>query len=66
MARYPLFVHAQKKTWSIIYRCLQTVNLYRIAPKHVPLELVPLMAGKSEDFDKALKFVLVFERESSR
>ena len=32
-----------------------TINLYRIAPKHVRLELIP---GKSEDFDKALKFAL--------
>ena len=47
-------------SWGIVYHCLQTVNLCRIALKHVCLELVPVMAGKtkSEDFDKALKFAL--------
>ena len=45
-------------SWGTVYHRLRTVNLYRIGPKHVRLELIPRTAGKSEDFDKALKFVL--------
>ena len=46
-------------SWGIVYHRLRTVNLYRIAPKHVRLELIPAnMANKCEDFDKALKFAL--------
>ena len=32
--------------WGIIYHHLQTVNLYRIAPKHVRLQLILRTAGK--------------------
>ena len=47
-------------SWGIVYHRLRTVNLYRIAPKHVRLELIPRtwQVNKSEDFDKALKFAL--------
>ena len=34
-------------SWGIVYHRLRTVNLYRIAPKHVRLELVPRTAGKT-------------------
>ena len=33
-------------SWGIVYHRLRTVNLYRIAPKHVRLELIPRTAGK--------------------
>ena len=33
-------------SWGIVYHRLQTINLYRIAPKHVRLELIPRTAGK--------------------
>ena len=40
-----------------IYLRLPTINLYRIATKHVHLELIPrTWQVKSEDFDKTLKF----------
>ena len=34
-------------SWGIVYHRLRTVNLYRIGPKHVRLELIPHTAGKS-------------------
>ena len=34
-------------SWGIVYHRLRTVNLYRIGPKHVRLELIPQTAGKS-------------------
>ena len=33
-------------SWGIVYHCLQTVNLYRIAPKHVRLKLIPRTSSK--------------------
>ena len=33
-------------SWGIVYHRLRTVNLYRIGPKHVRLELIPQTAGK--------------------
>ena len=45
-------------SWGIVYHRLRTVSLYRIAPKHVRLELISRTAGQGENFHKALKFVL--------
>ena len=62
MAWYPLFGHAPMISWGIVYHRLRTVNLYRIlaySSKACPSRAYPAnMAGKSEDFDKALKFAL--------
>ena len=33
-------------SWGIVYHCLRTVNLYRIGPKHIRLQLIPRTAGK--------------------
>ena len=33
-------------SWGIVHHRLRTVNLYRIAPKHVRLELIQRTAGK--------------------
>ena len=33
-------------SWGIVYHRLRTVNLYRIAPKHVRLKLIPRTAGE--------------------
>ena len=32
-------------SWGIVYHCLRTVNLNRIAPKHFRLEFIQCMAG---------------------
>ena len=49
-------------SWGIVYHRLRTVNLYRIlaySSEARPSRAYPAnMAGKSEDFDKALKFAL--------
>ena len=49
-------------SWGIVYHRLRTVNLYRIlaySSEARPSRAYPAnMAGKSEDFDKALKFTL--------
>ena len=49
-------------SWGIVYHRLRTVNLYRIlaySSEACPSRAYPAnMAGKSEDFDKALKFAL--------
>ena len=63
MARYPMFAHARKTpmiSWGIVYHRLRTVNLYRTAPKHGRLKLIPRtwQVLNSKDFDKALKFGL--------
>ena len=51
-------------SWGIVYHRLQTVNLYRIlvySSEARPSRVYPAnMAGKSEDFDKALKFTLCY------
>ena len=53
-------------SWGIAYHRLRTVNLYRILA--YSSEVRPSraysanMAGKSEDFDKALKFALANSR----
>ena len=33
-------------SWGIVYHRLRTVNLYRIAPKHIRLELIPRTLSK--------------------
>ena len=46
-------------SWGIVYHRLQTVNLYRIALKHIRLELIPrTWQVKARTFYKALKFPL--------
>ena len=49
-------------SWGIVYHRLRTVNLYRIlanSSEARPSRAYPAnMAGKSDDFDKALKFAL--------
>ena len=49
-------------SWGIVYHRLRTVNLYRIlaySSEACPSRAYPAnMAGKSEDFDKPLKFAL--------
>ena len=47
-------------SWGIVYHRLRTVNLYRTAPKHSRLKLIPRtwQVYNSEDFHKALKFAL--------
>ena len=49
-------------SWGIVYHRLRAVNLYRIlaySSEARPSRAYPAnMAGKSEDFDKALKFAL--------
>ena len=49
-------------SWGIIYHRLRTVNVYRIlaySSEAHPSQAYPAnVAGKSEDFDKALKFAL--------
>ena len=49
-------------SWGIVYHRLRTVNLYRILGYSSEARLSRTypanMAGKSEDFDKALKFAL--------
>ena len=49
-------------SWGIVYHRLRTVNLYHIlaySSEARPSRAYPAnMAGKSEDFDKALKFAL--------
>ena len=55
-------------TWGIVYHRLQTVNLYRIALKHVRLELIPrTWQVKARAFIKrSSSLFVVLEREISR
>ena len=58
---YPLFAHARKPprfhgvSYTIVYEPLIFTVYWRIAPKHVRLELIP---RAWQDFDKVLKFAL--------
>ena len=47
-------------SWGIVYHRLRTVNLYRTAPKHGRLKLIPqTWHVNCEDFHKAFKFALL-------